>query len=288
MPQVEANGLRLEYDTFGNPNDTPLVLIMGLGAQMISWPVAFCQQYADQGYHVVRFDNRDCGLSTQLDDLPQPDLAAILGGDRSTVPYLMSDFANDTVGLFDALGFARAHVVGASMGGMIAQQLVIDHPDRVASLCSIMSTTGEPTVGQATPEALAMLTRPPAASRDEAIEQGVAALKLISSPDYPTKDEVLRERATAAYDRAHNPIAGLRQTAAIVASPDRTGGLHGVRVPTLVIHGTKDPLVNHSGGEATVAAVPGSTWLSVPGMGHDLPDELWPTYLEAIVANTKG
>ena len=287
MPQVEANGLRLEYDTFGNPADPPLVLIMGLGAQMISWPEAFCQQYADQGFYVVRFDNRDCGLSTQLDDLPMPDLAAILGGDRGTVPYLMSDFANDTAGLFDALGFDRVHVVGASMGGMIAQQLVIDHPDRVLSLCSIMSTTGDPSVGQGTPEALAMLTRPPATSRDEAIEQGIAALRLISSPDYPTKDEVLRERATAAYDRANNPMGGMRQTAAIVASPDRTAGLHGVRVPTLVIHGTKDPLVDHSGGAATAAAVPGSTFLSVPGMAHDLPEELWPTYVQAIVANAR-
>jgi pimeloyl-ACP methyl ester carboxylesterase len=261
---------------------------MGLATQMIAWPTEFCELLAGRGFHVVRFDNRDCGLSTHFDDLPTPDVAAIIGGDYRTAPYLLSDFANDTAGLFDALGFTKVHVIGASMGGMIAQQLTIDHPDRVASLCSIMSTTGDPTVGQPTPEALSMLLRPATTSRAEAIEQGVAALRMIGSPDYPIEDEILRERITLSYDRDHNPTAGLRQTAAIVASPDRTEGLHGVRVPTLVIHGTKDPLVNFSGGEATLAAIPGATWLAVPGMGHDLPEELWPLYLDAIVANVKG
>ena len=288
MPHVTANGLRLEYETFGNPADPPLVLIMGLGAQMIAWPVPLCEMLAEKGYHVIRFDNRDCGLSTHFDDLPAPDVAAILGGDFSTAPYRLSDFANDTVGLFDALGFTKVHVVGASMGGMIAQQLVIDHPERVQSLCSIMSTTGDPSVGQATPAALAMLTRPPAATRDDAIAAGVAALKLIGSPDFPIDEDILRERITLAYDRDNSSTAGLRQMASIVASGDRTEALHGVRVPTLVIHGTKDPLVNYSGGEATVAAVPGATWLAIPGMGHDLPEELWPMYVDAIVANTKG
>lgn len=288
MPNVEANGLRLEYDSFGNPSDPPMVLIMGLGAQMISWPVAFCEMLAEKGYYVVRFDNRDCGLSTHFVDAPVPDVAAILAGDYTTASYRMSDFAADTAGLFDALGFTKVHVVGASMGGMIAQQLVIDHPDRVASLCSIMSTTGDPNVGQATPEALALLTRPAAPDRDAAIESGLAALKLIGSPDFPTPDDVLRQRTANGYDRSYDPPAGLRQTAAIVASPDRTAGLHGVHVPTVVIHGTKDPLVNFSGGEATVAAIPGATFVPITGMGHDLPDQLFGTFVDAIVANAKA
>jgi pimeloyl-ACP methyl ester carboxylesterase len=288
MPNVESNGLRLEYETFGNPIDPPLVLIMGLGAQLIAWPVALCEMLAEKGYHVVRFDNRDSGLSTHLHDNPKPDVAAILAGDFATASYRLSDFADDTVGLFDALGFEKVHVVGASMGGMIAQQLVIDHPDRVASLCSIMSTTGDPNVGQATPEALALLTRPPAPDRDAAIESGVAAQNLIGSPDYPTPDEVLAQRVAEAYDRSYDPAGGLRQTAAIVASGDRTEGLHGVHVPTVVIHGTKDPLVNFSGGEATVAAIPGATFVPITGMGHDLPDALFGTYVDAIVANAKA
>jgi pimeloyl-ACP methyl ester carboxylesterase len=200
----------------------------------------------------------------------------------------MSDYAADVVGLFDALGFAKAHVVGASMGGMIVQQLAIDHPDRLLSLCSIMSTTGDPNVGQATPEALALLTRPPAISRAEAIAQGVLGLQMLSSPGYPEIDEVQAIKAAAAYDRAFNPAGALRQTAAIVASPDRTEGLHSVTVPSLVIHGTDDPLVNISGGEATVAAIPGATWLAIPGMGHDIPPGAWPVIVDAIVANTKA
>ncbi|HEY3610239.1 MAG TPA: alpha/beta hydrolase [Pseudonocardiaceae bacterium] len=288
MPHVESNGLQLAYESYGDPADPPLVLVMGLGTQLLGWPAEFCQLIADRGFRVVRFDNRDVGLSTHLNDLPMPDLAAILGGDRSTVPYLMSDFADDVAGLFDALGFAKAHVVGASMGGMIAQQFVIDHPDRVLSLCSIMSTTGDPNVGQGTPATLALLTRPPATSRDEAIEQGLVGLQLLSSPAYPATDDEQRAKAAAAYDRAFNPAGALRQTAAIIGSPDRTAGLRSVTVPTLVIHGTDDPLVNISGGEATVAAVPGATWLAVPGMGHDLPPGAWPVVVDAIVANTKA
>jgi pimeloyl-ACP methyl ester carboxylesterase len=288
MPHVESNGLQLAYESFGNPTDPPLVLVMGLGTQLLGWPPEFCQLIADRGFQVVRFDNRDIGLSTYLDDLPTPDLAAIMGGDRTTAPYLIADFADDVVGLFDALGFAKAHVVGASMGGMIVQQLAIDHPDRLLSLCSIMSTTGDPNVGQATPEALALLTRPPAISRAEAIAQGVLGLQMLSSPGYPEIDEVQAIKAAAAYDRAFNPAGALRQTAAIVASPDRTEGLRSVTVPSLVIHGTDDPLVNISGGEATVAAIPGATWLAIPGMGHDIPPGAWPVIVDAIVANTKA
>jgi pimeloyl-ACP methyl ester carboxylesterase len=287
MPRVTANGLELEYETFGDPTDPPLILVMGLAAQMITWPEGFCNLLAEQGYRVIRFDNRDIGLSTYLDDLPPTDLAAVMGGDFSTAHYLLSDFADDTVGLLDALGIHKAHVVGASMGGMIAQQIAIDHPDRVRSLCSIMSTTGDRSVGQGTPEAMAMLLRPAAKNRDEAIAGGVAASQVIGSPGYPASGEELRAKAAAAYDRAYHPAGALRQTAAILASPDRTEGLHKVAVPTVVIHGADDPLVNVSGGEATAAAVPGSTLLIVPGMGHDVPTPLWSTIVDAITANAQ-
>ncbi|HEX4704245.1 MAG TPA: alpha/beta hydrolase [Pseudonocardiaceae bacterium] len=288
MTQVDSNGVRLEYETFGDPADPPLVLIMGLGAQLIAWPVAFCEGLAERGFHVVRFDNRDCGLSTFLDDLPAPDLGAIIGGDRATVPYLISDMSADAVGLLDALGFAKAHIVGASMGGMIGQQLAIDHPDRVLSLCSIMSTTGDPDVGQPSPEAAAMLGAPPPATREAAIEQGIKVHKLISSPGYPATDDYFRDNAIAAYDRSHNPAGPLRQLGAIIASPSRTEGLHGLRMPCLVVHGTDDPLVDISGGEATAAAIPGATWLSIAGMGHDMAPGTWPTIIDAIASNTKA
>ncbi len=284
---MTANELELEYETFGDPTDPPLVLIMGLSAQMTTWPEGFCNLLAEQGYHVIRFDNRDIGLSTYFDDLPKVDLPAVLGGDFATAPYRLSDFADDTVGLLDALGIAKAHIVGASMGGMIAQQLTIDHPDRVRSLCSIMSTTGDRTVGQSTEEAMAALLRPAASDRETSIANAVAGRKVIGSPGYPTSNEELIAGATAAYDRAFHPAGVLRQMAAVVASPDRTEGLHKVTVPTTVIHGGDDPLVNVSGGEATATAVPGASLLIIPGMGHDLPTALWSKIADAIVANAQ-
>ncbi|HJP76328.1 MAG TPA: alpha/beta hydrolase [Pseudonocardiaceae bacterium] len=287
MPRVTANGLELEYETFGDPTDPPLVLIMGLSAQMTNWPEGFCNLLAEQGYHVVRFDNRDIGLSTYLDDLPRVDLPAVLGGDLSTAPYRLSDFADDTVGLLDALGIRKAHIVGASMGGMIAQQLVIDHPERVRSLCSIMSTTGDRSVGHSTQEAMGVLLRPAAKDRESAIAGSVAAGRIIGSPGYPASEEELLVKATAAYDRAYHPAGVARQMAAIAASPDRTEGLRKVAVPTMVIHGADDPLVNVSGGEATATAVPGASLLIIPGMGHDLPTPLWTKIADAIVANAQ-
>jgi pimeloyl-ACP methyl ester carboxylesterase len=287
MPRVTANGLELEYETFGDPTDPPMVLVMGLSAQMITWPEGFCNLLSEQGYHVIRFDNRDIGLSTYLDDLPRTDLAAVMGGDFTTAPYRISDFAEDTVGLLDGLGIRKAHIVGASMGGMIAQQVAIDHQDRVLSLCSIMSTTGDRSVGQGTQEALAMLLRPAAKNRDEAIEGGVLASRIIGSPGYPASEEELRAKSAAAYDRAFHPAGSLRQTAAVLASPDRTEGLRKVTVPTMVIHGADDPLVNVTGGEATATAIPGASLLIIPGMGHDVPTPLWSKIVDAIVANAQ-
>ena len=285
MPDVRANGIDLHYETLGDPADPALLLIMGLGAQLIDWPDEFCELLAARGFHVIRFDNRDAGLSTAFDDLGVPDVRAILAGDPSTVPYLLADLAADTAALLKELGVGRAHLVGASMGGMIAQQLVVDHPDLVASLCSIMSTTGDRRVGRATPEAAAVLMRPRATTRDEIIAASVAGSRVIGSPGYPAAEDELRRRAEAKYDRSFRPAGTQRQYAAIIASPDRTAALGAVAVPTLVVHGEDDPLIGVSGGRATAAAIPGAELLVLPGMGHDLPRPLWPRVVDAIARN---
>jgi pimeloyl-ACP methyl ester carboxylesterase len=282
MARAQANGLELEYDTFGDPGDPPLVLVMGLGAQMITWEDGFCELLAGRGFFVVRYDNRDVGLSTWLDDLPAPDLAALAGGDLTTAPYRLSDLADDAVGLFDALGIARAHVVGASMGGMIVQQLAIDHPDRLLSMTSIMSTTGDPAVGRAEPWALALLTRPPATTREQALADSVDGYRKLGSPGYPDDEAFLLAKAALHYDRARHPVGTLRQAAAVMASGDRTAGLRSVRLPALVVHGDADPLIDVSGGKATAEAIPDAELLVIPGMGHNLPRAVWPTLAEAI------
>jgi pimeloyl-ACP methyl ester carboxylesterase len=285
VPDVQTNGLQLCYETFGDPADPALLLVMGLGAQLIDWPQEFCEQLAGAGFFVIRFDNRDAGRSTSRPEWGVPDVRAIVAGDRTTVPYLLADLAADTAGLLDALGVPRAHVVGVSMGGMIAQQVAIDHPDRVASLCSIMSTTGERSVGRATPEAAAVLARPPAPDRATAVAGSVASARIVGSPGYPVAEEELVRRAEAKYDRSYNPIGTLRQYAAIIASPERTDALGKVTAPTVVIHGAADPLIALSGGEATAAAVPGAELVVIDGMGHDLPQPLWPRIIAAIAGN---
>ena len=285
MPKAPANGLELEYDTFGDPGAPPLVLIMGLGTQMIAWPVPFCQAIAEAGYHVIRYDNRDCGLSTIV-DAPVPSFGDLLAGDTSRVPYLIPDLAADAAGLLDALSIDSAHIVGLSMGGMIAQQFAIDHPQRVRTLCSIMSTTGAPDVGQPAPEVITLLLSPAATNRDEAIDRGQKMFETVGSPAYPTPTEELRARIGEAYDRSFTPEGGARQLACIVASPDRTLGLASVTVPSAVIHGDSDKLVDVSGGRATAAAL-GVEPLIITGAGHDLPEALWATYVEAIVANAQ-
>ncbi|SEL39754.1 alpha/beta fold hydrolase [Streptacidiphilus jiangxiensis] len=288
MPRAQVNGIELEYETFGDPEHPTLLLIMGLGAQMIAWDERLCRRLAVEGFHVVRYDNRDSGLSTFLDTVPQPDLGAIFGGDPSSAPYLLSDLADDALALLGVLGVDRAHVVGASMGGMIAQQLVIDHPERVLSLCSIMSRPGDPTTGQPSPEAAAVLMRPRAIDRATAIESNVQASRTIGSPDYPRDEEELRAYVARAYDRSSRSDGFARQLAAIVASPDRTPGLAEVVAPTLVIHGEADRLVDVSGGRATAAAVPKAELLTLEGMGHDLPAALWPRIVPAIAANARA
>ncbi|WP_433307269.1 alpha/beta fold hydrolase [Actinoplanes sp. CA-030573] len=285
MAEIHSNGIDLWYETVGDPGDPPLLLIMGLGAQLIDWPAGFVEQLAARGFHVILFDNRDAGLSTPLDALGLPDLPAIIGGDPSTVAYLLADLADDAAGLLKALGIERAHVVGASMGGMIAQQLTIDHPGLVASLASIMSTTGARGVGRPTPEAQAVLIRPPATGKEAAIAAGVETARVIGSPGYPVPQAEIERRVAAKYDRGYRPAGTLRQYAAIIASPDRTAALHDVSVPTVVIHGEADPLIPMSGGQATAAAIPGSSLVLIPGMGHDLPVQLWTPIIDEIAAN---
>jgi len=287
MPQVSSNGIELEYDTFGDPAAPPLVLVMGLATQMTAWPEPFCESLAAHGFHVIRFDNRDIGLSTLVETEVLPDVGAIMSGDRSSAAYLLADMADDTAGLLDALDIPAAHVVGASMGGMIVQQLAIDHPDRVRSICSIMSTTGAPGVGGPSQEALPFLFAPPATSRDEVVDRDQKLFETIGSPAYPTDTQELRQRAGDFYDRSFRPAGVARQLAAILGSPDRTAGLATVTVPAAVIHGDADRLVDVSGGYATAAALPATEPLIIEGMGHDLPVQLWSTLIDAIVANAR-
>lgn len=285
MPVAPADDLELYYDTFGDPDDPTLLLVVGLGQQVIWWEEEFCLGFVDRGFHVVRFDNRDAGLSTKLDEpVDVVDVFdRVVVGQPVDVPYLLSDMAADAVALLDHLGVERAHVAGMSMGGMIAQTLAIEHPDRVASLTSIMSTTGDPDVGQPSPEALAAvldnLTR--GDDRDSVIAGSVAQARITHGPVYFDEEQVAA-RAAEAYDRCYAPEGTDRQLAAIAASGSRTEALRGVEVPTLVIHGGRDALVDPSGGERTAEAVPGAELLVIDDMGHSVPTLLWPVFHESI------
>jgi pimeloyl-ACP methyl ester carboxylesterase len=265
----------MAYERFGEPELPPALLVMGLGTQMLGWPDGFCAALAARGMHVIRFDNRDIGLSSHLTGVPAPDVGAALHGDSSSASYRLSDMAADTIGLLDALGLDSAHLVGASMGGMIAQTVAIEYAHRVRSLTSIMSSTGDPSVGQATQRALAALLSPPAATRAEAIDRTVSIVRVIGSPGFELDEDDLRRRTGLAYDRADDPVGVARQLVAIAASGDRTAALRSVSVPTLVLHGADDPLVDVSGGRATAGAIPGAELVVLNGMGHHMPQELW-------------
>jgi pimeloyl-ACP methyl ester carboxylesterase len=272
---VGPDRLDIAYERFGDTALPPVLLLMGLGTQMLGWPDGFCDALVARGVHVVRFDNRDIGLSSHLRDAPAPDLAAIFRGDTSSASYTLSNMAGDTVGLLGSLGLESAHLVGASMGGMIAQTVAIEHPHRVRSLTSIMSTTGDPAVGQPTREAMAALLSPPASTREEAIERTLSVLRVIGSPGFELDEADVRWRTGLAFDRAHDPVGVSRQLAAIAASGDRTAALRSVSVPTLVLHGADDPLVDVSGGHATARVISGAELVAFDGMGHNLPRELW-------------
>jgi pimeloyl-ACP methyl ester carboxylesterase len=278
---VASNGIEIAYETFGAPGDRPLLLVMGLGGQMLAWHPELCAALAAEDFFVVRYDNRDVGLSTHLHDARPPNLDAARGGDFSSASYRLEDMADDAVGLLDALGLDRAHVVGASLGGMIAQTMAITHPDRVYSLTSIMSTP-EIGIGSATPATLAALPAPPPTSRAEAVEQTVSMFKIIGSPGYPLDEAWIRELAGQSYDRGFDPAGMARQQLAIYASGDRTAALAHVTTPALVVHGQADPLIQLSGGQATAAALPDADLLVLPGMGHDLPRGIWSRLVAAI------
>jgi pimeloyl-ACP methyl ester carboxylesterase len=284
---AKANGIELAYQTFGERSDPALLLVMGLGAQLIHWPEEFCELLAGRGFFVVRFDNRDVGHSTKIDDAPVPDPAAIVSGDLGGVRYTLDDMADDAVGLLDHLGIDAAHVAGASMGGMIAQTMAVRHPDRVLSLCSIMSTTGDLEVGQPTAEAVAVLLSPAPADREAYIDFHIKAFKAIGSPAFPADPEFMRWRAEATYDRSYYPDGFKRQLAAIYASGNRTGALGKISVPTVVIHGREDPLITVTGGEATARAIPGAELVVNDGMGHDVPPGVWDRIIGAIATNAE-
>jgi pimeloyl-ACP methyl ester carboxylesterase len=281
MARAHVNGIELEWDDFGEADAPPLLLIMGLGAQMIAWDDDFCRLLAARRFRVIRFDNRDAGRSTRFDG-HAPRVLQALSGDVSSAAYTLEDMADDAAGVLDALGIDAADVVGASMGGMIAQTLAIRHPEKVRTLTSIMSTTGAPDVGQPTPAMLGVLLNRPPVDRASAIEWSVATSRVLSSPGFPFDEDRARTRAGRSYDRGFNPAGVGRQLVAILASGDRTPALRALRVPTLVIHGDRDPLVSVSGGEATAAAIPGARLMIVPGMGHDLPRQLWETIVSAV------
>jgi pimeloyl-ACP methyl ester carboxylesterase len=284
---ARVNGVDIVYEEFGDPANETVLLIMGLGTQMLGWDIAFCRLIAERGLHVVRFDNRDVGRSTKIEGVRRPDLMAAAMGDASSASYTLDEMADDCAGLLDHLGVEAAHVVGASQGGMIAQTLAIRHPGRVLSLVSIMSSTGDRAVGQPHPEALpALLTRPPA-DRDGYAEFVVRAWRVIGSPGFEADEEKLRERARASFDRGYYPEGTARQLVAILASGDRTEALRRLDVPAAVIHGTDDALIDVSGGKATAAAIPGAELELIQGMGHDLPRELWPRFVDLIVANAE-
>jgi pimeloyl-ACP methyl ester carboxylesterase len=284
VPTAHGNGIDIEYETSGDPADPALLLVMGLGAQLITWPEGFVQQLTTRGFFIICYDNRDSGLSSKFEGTP--DFGALFSGDVSSATYRIEDMADDAVALLDQLGVERTHVVGASMGGMITQALVIYHPARFLSACSIMSTTGDRTVGAPTGEAVSALLRPAATSREEAVAASLESSRVISSSGFPFDVDLMTRRAEAAYDRSYYPEGTARQLGAILGSPDRTEGLRRVAIPFLVIHGEEDPLVTVSGGKATAAAVPGSELIVIPGMGHDLPEAAWDQIIDAIVANT--
>ena len=273
--KVGPAGIDIAYQRLGKP-DAPLVLlIMGVAAQSIHWPDAFCHALVDHRLQVIRFDNRDAGLSTHMTDAPAPNLPAVLAGDLSSVSYTLSDMAADAVGFLDALGFENAHVVGASMGGQIAQTMAIEYPKRVRSLTSMMSTTGNKAVGQTAPEAMRELfTGPPPTTRDDVVEKYVKAMRVVGSPRYPIDENEVAERAGRAYDRSYDLVAMARQAVATVASGDRTERLKRLQVPALVIHGLADRMCDVSGGRATAGAIPDAELLLIEGMGHNLPAAL--------------
>lgn len=293
MAQIEANGLTLEYEDFGDKSAPPLLLVMGLGAQLTLWPIELVEALVARGFRVIRYDNRDIGLSHKFEGAKAPGMVRHILlrrlGLKPRVPYTLADMAADGVGLLDALGIRRAHIVGASMGGMIAQHIAFSHPERVLSLTSIMSTTGNPRLPAAQKEALAVLTKRPASMEESVlVDHGVKIGRTIGSPGYPADEERLRANVTRDVRRSLYPAGMPRQLAAIVADGCRRERLAGVTAPTLVIHGQGDPLVPVEGGRDTAAHIPGAKLKTIPGMGHDLPLALVDEIADAIAEHAQA
>lgn len=285
--KARANGMELEYESFGNPADPTILLIMGLGAQLTLWPLPFVEALVERGFHVVRYDNRDVGLSTKLDHARPPRIGMLvlqrLLRLRPRVPYTIGDMAADAAGLLDALGIEKAHIVGASMGGMIAQVFAATYPDRTLSLTSIMSTTGNPRLSRASREAMDVLVNRPKTDDFEAlVAHGVRASKVLAGPAFPVEPEVLEARVRETIQRSNYPDGFARQVAAIVADGDRRERLKTIKAPTVVIHGTDDTLVPIDGGRDTAASIPGARLVEVRGMGHNVPVEVIPEIVDAI------
>jgi pimeloyl-ACP methyl ester carboxylesterase len=280
-----SDAISIAYEDFaGDPADPPLLMVSGLGRQMIGWHPDFLTALADRGLRVIQFDNRDVGLSSHVGGMP--DLGAIFAGDTSSAPYTLDDMAADALGVLDALALESAHVLGMSMGGMIAQTVAVLAPERVRSLTSVMSTTGERAASEPTEEASAVLLQPRPADADEAAERAVEAAHVIGTPGM-IDEEWERHRGRSAYERAYDPAGFARQLAAIWASGDRTEAVRGIALPTLVMHGEVDPLIPVAGGRATATAIEGSELIVIEGMGHDLPRQLWPRIVDAVAAHVE-
>lgn len=289
MPKAKANNIEIEYDTFGEPSSKPLLLIMGLGAQMINWDEEFCKKLVERDFYVIRFDNRDVGLSTKFEDAGEPDLIKLYmqaqKGEKIEAAYTLEDMADDAVGLLTAINIDKAHICGRSMGGMVAQMIAYRHPSRVLSLTSISSSTGNPDLPRPKPEAMQVLIKPIPEGREAIIEEGVNRMQIIHGTGLPFNEERARKLVTASYDRSNYRAGFSRQLAGILAIGNRKPTLASIAVPTLVIHGSEDPLVLYEGGKDTAESIPGAELLVIEGMGHSLPPEVWPQVLKAITEN---
>ena len=284
--RAPVNGIEVAYQEIGDPGDEPLLLVMGLGGQMIHWDLGFCELLAEQGFLTVRFDNRDVGHSTWI-DAPAPGRAAMLLGLRRGLAYTLDAMADDLAGLIEHLGLRSAHVVGVSQGGMIAQVLAYRRPELVRSLGLIMTGSGKRVASVPRLRAFGVLLSEPPRERERYIDAVAKMLRVIGSPDYPADEQRLREMVAEGFDRAHNPAGTARQLHAITASGDRSRRLRAVRASSVVIHGDRDPLVRPAAGRSVAAAIPGAKLVMVPGMGHDLPREVWPLIVGELVANAR-
>ena len=292
MPTVKSNAIEIHYETKGDSQGVPLLLIMGLGSQWVRWPEKFLNEFITRGFRLILFDNRDVGKSTHFEDAGLPNLGRIMKdvaeGKKPDIAYDLDAMADDTAGLLTALGFERIHVFGISMGGMIAQTLAIRHPSMVSSLTSVMSTTGNPAVPPGKPEVMAQLMKTGPNDRDSVVERTLESDRLIGSQVFPFEEDIYRARAELAYDRNHDPAGVARQMAAITSHGNRCARLEKLEVPTLVIHGAEDPLVHIEGGRDTARCIPNAEFLEVAGMGHDLPSPVHAQIADAVKALIEG